>query len=56
MADDLLGFLLREYRAGRLGVDPMTELSLGFLEHLEAYIQAVCSECQDLARNPRAEG
>ncbi len=56
MADDLLGFLQREYRDGWLRVDPMTELSIGFLEHLEAYILAVCADRHDQARETRGEG
>jgi len=43
MADDLLGFLQREYREGWLRVDPTTELSTDFLEHLERYIDAECT-------------
>ncbi len=56
MADDLLGFLLREYRDGWLRADPLTELSLGFLEHLEAYIETVCADRHDQVRETRVEG
>ncbi len=43
MAEDLLGFLQREHDEGWLRVDPMTELSLGFLEHLGGYIDTACT-------------
>ncbi len=56
MAEDLLRFLQREHDEGWLSPDPMTELSIGFLEHLEGYIEAVCADRQDQARDAGEEG